>query len=47
VASKREIEVGAVSVAEVEITRGIQPGEKVVISDTSVFEGAKTVLIRN
>ena len=47
VAAKREIEVGAVSVSEVEITRGIQPGEKVVISDTSVFEGAKTVLIRN
>lgn len=47
VAAKREIEVGAVSVSEVEIVRGIQPGEKVVISDTSVFEGAKTVLIRN
>jgi HlyD family secretion protein len=47
VAAKREIEVGAVSVSEVEITRGIQPGEKVVVSDTSVFEGAKTVLIRN
>ena len=46
VAAKREIEVGAVSVSEVEIVRGIQPGEKVVISDTSVFEGAKTVLIR-
>ena len=47
VAAKREIEVGAVSVSEVEITRGVKPGEKVVVSDTSVFEGARTVLIRN
>jgi HlyD family secretion protein len=47
VAEKREIEVGAVSVSEVEITRGVKPGEKVVVSDTSVFEGARTVLIRN
>jgi hypothetical protein len=47
VAARREIEVGAVSVAEVEITKGVKPGEKVVVSDTSVFEGAKTVLIRN
>ena len=46
VAVKREIEVGAVSVAEVEITKGVSPGERIVVSDTSVFEGARTVLIR-
>jgi HlyD family secretion protein len=46
VATRREIQVGAVSVAEVEILRGINPGERVVVSDTSVFEGARTVLIR-
>ena len=46
VAVKREIEVGAVSVSEVEITRGVKPGERIVVSDTSVFEGARTVLIR-
>ena len=46
VAVKREIQVGAVSVSEVEILKGVSPGEKVVVSDTSVFEGAKTVLIR-
>lgn len=46
VAVKREIEVGAVSVSEVEIIRGVSPGERVVVSDTSVFEGARTVLIR-
>jgi len=46
VAVKREIEVGAVSVSEVEIVRGLSPGERIVVSDTSVFEGARTVLIR-
>jgi HlyD family secretion protein len=46
VAVKREIQVGAVSVSEVEITRGVEPGERIVVSDTSVFEGARTVLIR-
>ena len=46
VAVKREIQVGAVSVSEVEITKGVSPGERVVVSDTSVFEGARSVLIR-
>jgi HlyD family secretion protein len=46
VAVKREIQVGAVSVSEVEITKGVSPGERIVVSDTSVFEGARTVLIR-
>ena len=45
-AVKREIQVGAVSVSEVEITKGVNPGERIVVSDTSVFEGARTVLIR-
>ena len=47
VAVKREIQVGAVSVSEVEILKGVNPGERVVVSDTSVFEGARSVLIRN
>jgi HlyD family secretion protein len=47
VAVRREIAVGAVSVAAVEITKGLREGEQIVLSDTSVFEGAKTVLIRN
>ena len=46
VAVKREIAVGAVSVSEVEITSGVKPGDRIVVSDTSVFEGARTVLIR-
>jgi len=47
VAVKRPIEVGAVSVSEVEVTRGLREGEQVVLSDTTVFEGARTVMIRN
>jgi HlyD family secretion protein len=46
VAVKREIQVGALSVAEVEIVKGLEPGEQILLSDTSLFEGAKTVLIR-
>ena len=44
--SGREIGVGAVSVSEVEILRGLAEGEQIVVSDTSLFEGAGTVLIR-
>ena len=44
--SGREIAVGAVSVSEVEIVRGLAEGERIVVSDTSLFEGAGTVLIR-
>jgi HlyD family secretion protein len=46
VAVKREIETGALSVSEVEIVRGVREGDEVVISDTSVFENAKRVLVR-
>jgi HlyD family secretion protein len=46
VAVQRAIEVGAVSVSEVEVLRGLGAGDQVVVSDTSVFEGARTVLLR-
>jgi len=46
VAVRREIAVGAVSVSEVEVTKGLKPGDRVVVSDTSTFDGARTVLIR-
>lgn len=46
IARRREIETGAVSVAEVEILRGLAEGERIVISDTSLFQGAGTVSIR-
>jgi HlyD family secretion protein len=46
IATKREIQVGSMSVSEVEIVRGVREGDQLVLSDTSQFEGARTVLIR-
>jgi HlyD family secretion protein len=46
VATKREIQTGSMSVSEVEIARGLREGDEIVLSDTSLFEGAKTVLVR-
>ncbi|HKC25808.1 MAG TPA: efflux RND transporter periplasmic adaptor subunit [Thermoanaerobaculia bacterium] len=46
VATKRDIEVGAVSVSEVEVVKGLSEGDKVIVSDTSEWNGAKTVLVR-
>jgi len=45
-AVRRRIEVGAVSVAEVEIRSGLQAGETIVISDTARFRDAASVLVR-
>ena len=45
-ATRREIEVGATSVGEVEIVRGLKEGESIVLSDTSSFNDAKTVMLR-
>ena len=45
-ATPRSIRVGAVSVSEVEIVDGLTAGEKVILSDTSEFGGAKSVLLR-
>lgn len=47
VATRRDVAIGAVSVSEVEIIRGLSEGDRVVLSDTSEFGGAKTVLVRN
>jgi HlyD family secretion protein len=46
VAVKRPIQTGAVSVTAVEVLGGLRPGDQVVVSDTSLFEDARTVLIR-
>ncbi len=46
-AVRRRIEVGAVSVAYVEIRSGLQAGETIVISDTARFRDAESVLVRN
>ncbi len=45
-ARARAVELGAVSVSQVEVVSGLEEGEEVVISDTTRFEGAATVLLR-
>lgn len=42
----RPIEVGGLSVSEVEIVSGLEEGDRIVISDTGRFEGAESVLVR-
>lgn len=46
IAVLRNITTDAVSVSDVEITSGLHVGERVIVSDTNLFEGAQTVLIR-
>lgn len=45
VATKRDISVGSISVSELEITRGLHEGERVVVSDTTPFDGARSVIL--
>lgn len=45
-ARKRVIEVGAVSVTEVQILQGLEEGEEIVLSDLSQLQGADSVLLR-
>jgi len=47
VAMRREIAVGAVSVSEVEIVKGLSQGDRVLLSDMTELAGAKTVLLRD
>jgi len=44
-AARRSIETGAISVSEVEIVRGVRPGERVILSDTSSFGDARNVIL--
>jgi HlyD family secretion protein len=44
-AARRNIEAGAVSVSEVEIVSGLREGERIIISDTSSFGDAQTIIL--
>ncbi|WP_394822346.1 efflux RND transporter periplasmic adaptor subunit [Pendulispora albinea] len=46
VAVRRPVQLGAVSVGEVEVVSGLALGERIIVSDTTLFQGAETVLIR-
>lgn len=45
-AVRRPITLGATSVGEVEVLEGLSVGERIVVSDTTAFGDAKTVLLR-
>lgn len=47
VLTRRPIKTGAVSVNQVQILSGLQVGDRIVISDTSDFNSAPTVLVRD
>jgi HlyD family secretion protein len=46
-AVRRPIVTGSIGTGQVEILDGLNPGERIVISDTSGFDQADTVLIQN
>ena len=46
-AVRRDIEVGAASVGEVEVLSGLAEGQTIIISDLAQFEGAGTVLLND
>jgi HlyD family secretion protein len=47
VATRTPISAGASSINEVEILNGLKQGDTIIISDTSDFNSAKTVYIKN
>lgn len=46
IATRRDIKLGASSSNEVEVLDGLQAGERIIVSDTTAFGNAKTVLLR-
>jgi len=46
-ATQRKIDIGAVSITEVEILSGLEPGEEIILSDMSRFEGADSIRLRD
>ena len=46
IAKRRDITLGATSASEVEVVRGLEAGDRIIVSDTTAFGDAKTVLLR-
>jgi HlyD family secretion protein len=46
IATLRQIQVGSISVTEVEVVSGLDEGDEVVLSDLTRFEGTKSILLR-
>ena len=47
IAYLRPIEIGSLSVAEVEVVGGLEIGDQIIISDTTRFQGVERVLLRD
>lgn len=45
-ARRREITLGATSASEVEVVKGLEAGDRIIVSDTNAFGDARTVLLR-
>lgn len=46
IARRRDIALGATSASEVEVVKGLEAGERIIVSDTSAFGDVKTVMLR-
>jgi len=46
IATRRSVTLGATSSDEVEVLDGLQAGERIIVSDTTAFGDARTVLLR-
>ena len=46
VATRRSIILGASSASEIEVIQGLEVGDRIIVSDTTAFGDAKTVLLR-
>lgn len=46
VATRRNVTLGASSASEVEVIQGLEAGDRIIVSDTSAFGDARTVLLR-
>ena len=44
-ATRRDVAVGTVGVSEVEIVKGLREGDRIIVSDTSSFNDARTVIL--
>ncbi len=47
IATQQSVTVGTTSITEVEIVSGLEEGDTIVISDTSRFQDAQSILLRN
>ena len=45
-AKKVPVQLGAASVNVIEIKNGLQPGDKVIISDMSQYDGVAAIVLR-